>query len=440
MLTYADAKALLDKSRNSRNGVAHPAKRIGRIFWEDDDNPRNRNIVVYQWQGGRRLSYGERRTSMEERRKTADEERTKQVNDGRRYYYGGHQPIVTLFPNGNYMVWTEESLHYRNTYDILRLTLPDPVAWTFKVVLPTAGPKPKLRKIPTVSTPRYVAKNGWPCTKESREKARADYEVNVAKHGSLEDWFEAHAKAEQIRESNERKLDEWRSKQYTRKIWSGCVFNSEGQATVTSWKHEKGRRARKKREKEQAERKARLEVQRKKRAWARMLKVGDVKKIYDSLNEDMQTYLRLRGVMPEPDGTVVLMKFVREDYASGYDPSVVYKPGATIEDANFQPTDRCGNGLHFAATIDDCERWSGRHLSRSKQILCKVDLRDAVVVGVYPDYPYDEEKRFQGVKVKARKCVVLGEGDGTDSRTLAAKPKRKIAPKKSSTQPRRRTR
>ena len=422
MYTYEQAKALLDKAKNARNGIALPEKRVGRIFWEDPDNPRNRNIVVYLWRG-----YRHGGETMEERRRNAD---TYRDNEPRYYGYSGICPLITIMPNGNYKVRDANALRWRYGGDISRIVLPEGVQFG-RVVLPDAGPPPKLRKVPAVEHPRFVAPNGWPYAKESREKARAHYEAQVAKYGSLEAWFEAHAKASQIRDANETRIAKWRSTKNgnTADMWDDVVFDANGQATKASVRWEKGREAREKREELERKEAARKEAARKKREWNKALKSADAQKIFNSLSEDMQTYFRLRQIIPNSDGTVTMMKFVNPDYSSHYDPRVVYTPGAVVEDSNFKATDHCGNGLHFAATVEDCDRWSGRYPG-SKQILCNVDLSDAVLIGVYNRSDlYTEEKRFRDAKIKARKCLVLGDGDGTNSRKLIGhKPERKITP------------
>jgi hypothetical protein len=439
MLTYADAKSLLDRAKDPRSGVVYPEKRNARIFWEDDDNPNNRNIVVYQWRSRYMRSY-DKGLSMEERRKAADKERREHGENGR-YHYGRH-PVVMLFPNGNYTVWNASSLRYSGGYEIGRSVLPETVGWSGRVVSPEAGPPPKMRKVPEVKAPFFVASNGWPFAEESREHARQSYEEQVAKYGNLEAWHEAYAKASQIREANQKKLDAWKDwdgkKGHSVSVWDGAVFDSNGQATKTSWRPQKARLAREERIRKEEERKRQSEqlkreqeAKRRERAFKESVKSGDVQKVYDSLSEDMKTYLRLRNIAPNQDGTVTLMKYVREDYTSGHDQRVVYTPGTTVEDANFRPTTNCGHGLHFAATISECDRWNGiRFSGRVKQIICNVDLSNAVVVGVidHTYKGYTEEVNFQDTKVKARKCLVLGDGDGTDSRKVvkqkSEKPKR----------------
>lgn len=458
MLTYDDAKRLLDGARNSRNGVTLPAKRKARLFWEKDDDPKNRNILVYYWSN--RHGYGGKRGSMAEQRKAADDARIAWAKDGeqnRNRVFHGRRPVATLRPNGTYMVWPGATNYYESG-EVARLIFPEVVGFYGRVILPD-GPRPKLRKVPKVPEPRYWPEPGpkpkksdyigryayaydWAVkSHENAIKGRKWYEKTLAQFASLEAWYEAWYKAARIREDNNRKVEQWReSDSGTMEVWPGAVVDAEGVATRTSARAEIGRVNRIKREKEAAERKAKREAEQKMRAWQKTLKRADVKEIVAALDPDVADYLRLRSLAPNPDGTVTLMKYVRPDYSSGFSPQFKYKPGTTVEDKNFQATSQCGNGLHFAATREDCERWSGpNHSGRTKQIICNVDLKDAVLVGALADrgsnrdhylkHGYTEEQIFGECKIKARRATVLGDGDGSNSLTVVekSKPKRKTA-------------
>jgi hypothetical protein len=126
------------------------------------------------------------------------------------------------------------------------------------------------------------------------------------------------------------------------------------------------------------------------------------------ISKEVQDWLDARGLKPNVDGTVRMVKVVRSDYRSDYSSATYYLPGTTVQASDYNDRPVCGGGLHFAHTRREAEKIrynNGGYGGRT--VVCDVDLESMVVVtnGQYP-----------GEKVKARFAHVLYEGDETDFR------------------------
>jgi hypothetical protein len=96
----------------------------------------------------------------------------------------------------------------------------------------------------------------------------------------------------------------------------------------------------------------------------------------------------------ELPATVELYKAVRADgwsdngQANGVG---LYLPGRTVTAPDYRPTEVCGNGLHFCATVGEALRYDR---SATRFMACAVDVASMIALGD---------------KVKARSCTVLRE-------------------------------
>ncbi len=124
-----------------------------------------------------------------------------------------------------------------------------------------------------------------------------------------------------------------------------------------------------------------------------------------NVSHEVQTWLDDRSLKPNIDGTVRLVKAVTRDLCSsyyGYQHSILYEPGTTVEAPDYDSTPQCGHGLHFAHTAAAAKSNSYQGIAAPRTLICDVDLESLVVI--------------EGDKVKARFCHVLYEGDETDYR------------------------
>lgn len=117
-----------------------------------------------------------------------------------------------------------------------------------------------------------------------------------------------------------------------------------------------------------------------------------------AVSADVQKWLDANGLTVSPYGTVRLIKAVSDKLRSPSYPTdtIVYEPGTTVVAPDYQPTSRCGRGLHFGATA----RKAASSAGGSRFMVCDVDAETLVVI--------DSEK------VKAEFCHVRFEGDETD--------------------------
>ena len=111
---------------------------------------------------------------------------------------------------------------------------------------------------------------------------------------------------------------------------------------------------------------------------------------------DPYVWCDLHGITPI-DGFVRVAKYVDPEWRAGHSHTVTtYTPGTVVTADDWQPTPKCGKGLHFGATptrarLSAWTRWTG-----ARYVLCEVDLSEAIAVGD---------------KLKARSCRVLHEID-----------------------------
>ncbi|MHB1950199.1 MAG: DUF7666 domain-containing protein [Acidiferrobacteraceae bacterium] len=103
-------------------------------------------------------------------------------------------------------------------------------------------------------------------------------------------------------------------------------------------------------------------------------------------------------------GTVTLYKLVDDEFVSAHGTS--YRPGEKPVAADWQPTDACGNGLHFSPRPFMADRYS----SGSRYVACRVKVADIVVI----------TGMVGADKCKARACMVLFECDADGKRIGAA--------------------
>ena len=272
------------------------------------------------------------------------------------------------------------------------------------MIHPDAPPAPKKPKS-TVREPFFVA----PLTAETKKdenkvKAREHYEKFRDKYGDLEAWHEKYAKQVRLRLNHDDNYRRWRKANQV-EFWNGAVIDHEGRATKTSYRsrnqyaNQFKAAAKKRREELAVERKRRLA------AWKKANNSKDVKKILALLPADVREHFAEHMVTVNPDGTANMVKYVIVQdgkYVPGYGTSSFeYKIGEWVEDENFRRNPNCGNGLHFCATLEIAQQWVGRY---GVPIMCKVDLRDIVLV----------HQKWHGKdhsKVKVKRAYMLGETD-----------------------------
>jgi hypothetical protein len=95
------------------------------------------------------------------------------------------------------------------------------------------------------------------------------------------------------------------------------------------------------------------------------------------------------------NGTTVVYKAVDDHLRSGR--GLAYPVGETVEALDWQPTDACGNGLHFGPSPRHAKVY---HDSATRFLACRIRL--------------DEARGITDggtAKIKARSCVVLHEVD-----------------------------
>jgi hypothetical protein len=423
--TYEEAKSILESARKQSEGKAHPSYRKARIFWDDDE--KQTNIAVYIF-NRRKVLHGNVRETFSEARNSES-----------------NRKLLTLYPNGNIRLHTRDhygtdygTFYWRGPYEVVRLFLPERIGWSNEAVHPDAGPKPEQKKLKKVDQPRFVAKDGYGWEKRSREKARAWYEEQVKKYGSLEKWFEAYDRYSRKREQQDKAMKEW-SKTKTTPLFDGIVIDSDGRALHKgaieknearlrgierrreAQRRQEARRAEARRREAENERKQKVAKAKHERdGWISALDAQKAKQIR-ALPEDIQGFLAAKNLIPENDGTVIVYKYARRTNAdnlflSGYDKRTTYVIGERTEDANYQPTNVCGRGLHFGADEADCALWQGRRQGEAF-LACRVNLSEAVVVpnngGFFQEHFNAPVYivNFDGAKLKAKACVTLGEAD-----------------------------
>jgi hypothetical protein len=425
MLTYDEARALLDaKTRKIEDGVALRHARKCRIFWRDTPKHGEKgkgDIEVYifsRYSGGRGPAA---------KRAVAEEEWAKGIAFG-------SSKLCRIQTNGNYLIYSSTSRFDSRGSNVL----PEKVEYTGSVILPDAGPPPKLTKVPDVPWPRWVPEKydglldygDWADSEDNHAKMRAEFERNIKRYGSLERWFMAYDRARLMRERNEMRLAEWRGevrKSYrhkgrryvyyegpggrrnrsdkTTQAFPGAVITPLGQLTRASWEPERKRQAAVAREQAKADRAARLEREKAEREWKKALKSANADKIFSKLSEDVRHFLTTWKLVPNSDGTVRMTKVVGHDLCSFHgDPPVKYEIGTKVVDPRYNPKQRsaCGGGLHFCPTVELSYRYFGfrRHglkKDTDRSLVVNVDLGTMRVV--------------DGTKVVAQWCYVVCEGD-----------------------------
>jgi hypothetical protein len=416
IITYEKAREHLLAARDQLNGRQMGGTSLCRIFWEDDKL--KRNILVYYWPGNGRSGYGWGYTTMAQRRKEADDARKGRGN-------ATQHPILTLRPDGQVVVWAQARNRYygysrTSPTDIARKFLESDVAWRRQAVHPKAGPQPK-QNFKQVEKPEYVGKDGWPYARDGREKPRAlkareRYEEQVAKYGSLEAWHEAYETYSKRRDAWEKRVEKWREGSMI-DFFEGMVIDPiTGIAQKRCVERFEARQRAIQREKDREQKRIEREADKRRKEWERMVKSGKAEKMIALLPKDLQGYLAAKRLVPNADGTLTLMKYVRKlgdgKYVSGYDGTTAYEPGKWTEAPDYQPTTNCGHGLHFASSKNDARAW---YPNGNAIILAKIDLSQCVVVK-----SSGGRGSFEGAKIKARRALVIGEGDESG---LSLKPK-----------------
>ena len=112
---------------------------------------------------------------------------------------------------------------------------------------------------------------------------------------------------------------------------------------------------------------------------------------------DPYVWCDLHGITPI-DGFVRVAKYVDPEWRAGHSHTVTtYTPGTVVTADDWQPTPKCGKGLHFGATPTRARLSAWQYFGPgARYVLCEVDLSEAIAVGD---------------KLKARSCRVLHEID-----------------------------
>jgi hypothetical protein len=97
-------------------------------------------------------------------------------------------------------------------------------------------------------------------------------------------------------------------------------------------------------------------------------------------------------------GTLLIYKAVDGDLTSGH--GTPYPLGTVVEAPDWEPTGKCGNGLHFSPRPIVAGSYLDGRVKR--YLACAVNIADAAVI--------------DATKIKARKCVVLHEVDPAGNR------------------------
>lgn len=113
-------------------------------------------------------------------------------------------------------------------------------------------------------------------------------------------------------------------------------------------------------------------------------------------NDEVVDWCVKRGITPNPDGTVTLVKAVQAgSYRSGYNGGLEYKPGTTVTAPDYTRTPHCGHGLHFGPNVAVAAKYLGYY------------VRDGAAVFLSVRVPLDTLIPVSD-KCKAESCYVEG--------------------------------
>lgn len=164
------------------------------------------------------------------------------------------------------------------------------------------------------------------------------------------------------------------------------VLDSEGRASRTALeKYQCGRRNRARRLARQAKREAERAAERKRleaigRA-ERARQFAEARKAWEEglefkVPDSVAAWCLDAGLKPEPNGTVIVVKAVEEDYMSAH--GALYEPDSNVVDGSFDPYPGCGGGLHFSPSPRQANRWARGPVHRYMRVA--VPLIDIVVI------------------------------------------------------------
>lgn len=306
----------------------------------------------------------------------------------RRSYGGYSYPVLTIRANGTYTTPFSRQGRYLTSdhHEAARLFA------TTRLVAPDAPPPPPIPA--EVKAPFYVSQD---------DPHRSRYDAALAANGgSLEEWHQRRYAYERDLDHYHELAAQWEDTHWVKGVFAGAVFGADGRLTEASYAQyqravrvDQRRRARQRREGEKRQRDYDRKLEQQKKARARAQKDS---KIPGSVGARTADWLIRNGIKPNADGTVPLIKLVKDDYQGQYrgPHDIVYTPGAEVVAPDYQGHNGCGQGLHFSPTIADAARhlWQGS-TDWTKAILCHVDLETLI--------PISE------AKVKARSCKVIGE-------------------------------